>query len=99
MLSYYEPLKLMKIKDKLLINFTDNTNDLVDFIIVSDGVFSNTKSIIENKIIRPLDTFRCKGKIELYGEKFHCWEKSLFYTLTHLHLKTNIAHSSDAINC
>ena len=22
----------------------------------------------ENKIIRPLDTFRCKGKIELYGE-------------------------------
>ena len=32
-------------------------------------------SALENKIIRPLDTFRCKGKIELYGEKFHCWEK------------------------
>ena len=30
-------------------------------------------SALENKIIRPLDTFRCKGKIELYGEKFHCW--------------------------
>ena len=26
-------------------------------------------------VVRPLDTFRCKGKIELYGEKFHCWEK------------------------
>ena len=25
-------------------------------------------SALENKIIEPLDTFRCKGKIELYGE-------------------------------
>ena len=32
-------------------------------------------SALEHKIIKPLDTFRCKGKIELYGEKFHCWEK------------------------
>ncbi len=32
-------------------------------------------SALENKIIKPLDTFRCEGKIELYGEKFHCWEK------------------------
>ena len=46
--------KVSKIKDKLLINFKDNTNDLVDFIIVSDGVFSNTKSVIENKNIQPI---------------------------------------------
>ncbi len=45
--------KVSKIKEKLLINFTDNTNDLVDFIIVSDGVFSRTKSIIENKTVKP----------------------------------------------
>ena len=32
-------------------------------------------SALENGIIKPLDTFSCKGKIELYGEKFHCWEK------------------------
>jgi penicillin-binding protein 2 len=32
-------------------------------------------SALENGIIKPSDTFRCKGKIELYGEKFHCWEK------------------------
>ena len=32
-------------------------------------------SALEHRIIKPLDTFRCKGKIELYGEKFHCWEK------------------------
>jgi len=48
-----EVKKVSKIKDKLLINFADNTNDLVDFIIVSDGVFSKTKSIIENKNIKP----------------------------------------------
>ena len=48
-----EVRKVSKIKEKLLINFTDNTNDLVDFIIVSDGVFSRTKSIIENKTIKP----------------------------------------------
>jgi len=32
-------------------------------------------SALENGIIEPSDTFRCKGKIELHGEKFHCWEK------------------------
>jgi len=48
-----EVKKVSKIKDKLLINFFDNTNDLVDFIIVSDGVFSKTKSVIENKTIKP----------------------------------------------
>ena len=48
-----EVKKISKIKEKLLINFKDNTNDLVDFIIVSDGIFSSTKSIIENKHIRP----------------------------------------------
>jgi len=48
-----EVKKVSKIKEKLLINFSDNTNDLVDFIIVSDGVFSRTKSIIENETIKP----------------------------------------------
>ena len=32
-------------------------------------------SALENGIIKPLDSFKCKGKIELHGEKFHCWEK------------------------
>jgi len=49
-----EVKKVSKIKDKILIKFLDNTNDLVDFVIVSDGVFSNTKSIVENKTIKPL---------------------------------------------
>ena len=46
--------KISKIKEKLLINFKDNSNDLVDFIVVSDGVFSNTKLIAENKSILPI---------------------------------------------
>ena len=45
--------RVSKIEKKLLINFSDKTNDLVDFIIVSDGVFSRTKSIIESKTIKP----------------------------------------------
>ena len=36
-------------KDKILINFSDNTNDLVDYLFVCDGIFSNTKKIIEKK--------------------------------------------------
>ena len=32
-------------------------------------------SALENKIIRPLKTVQCTGKIELFGEKFHCWKK------------------------
>ncbi len=49
-----EVKKVSKMKGKLLINFSDNTNDLVDFIIVSDGVFSKTKLIIENKNTKPI---------------------------------------------
>ena len=32
-------------------------------------------SALENKLIKPLNTVTCKGKIELFGEKFHCWKK------------------------
>ena len=41
--------KISEMKDKILINFSDNTNDLVDYLFVCDGVFSNTKKIIEKK--------------------------------------------------
>jgi len=73
-----EVKKVSKIKDKLLINFIDNTNDLVDFIIVSDGVFSNTKSKIENKIIKP----RYNGSVAIrsvtkLSEKFSYESKNI----------------------
>tara|TARA_Y100000590_G_scaffold238052_1_gene267831 strand:- start:557 stop:1681 length:1125 start_codon:yes stop_codon:yes gene_type:complete len=41
-----------EINKKINIQFTDGSNDEVDYLIVSDGVFSNTKSIIEKKLFR-----------------------------------------------
>ena len=39
--------KISELKDKILINFDDNSNDLVDYLIAADGIFSNTRSFIE----------------------------------------------------
>ena len=38
-----------QINGKININFIDGSNDKVDYLVVSDGVFSNTKSAIEKK--------------------------------------------------
>ena len=32
-------------------------------------------SALENEISRSSDKVKCTGKIELFGEKFHCWKK------------------------
>ncbi len=32
-------------------------------------------SALENKIITPSNRVECNGKIEMFGEKFHCWKK------------------------
>ncbi len=40
-------------KGKVLIKFDDNTNDLVDFLIGADGMFSNTRSFFEKKKNEP----------------------------------------------
>ena len=45
--------KVEKNNEKINISFTDGSNDEVDFLIVSDGVFSNTKSILEKKFFKP----------------------------------------------
>ena len=44
-----------KIGEKINIYFTDGSCDEADYLVVSDGVFSKTKSIIENKILRPIN--------------------------------------------
>ncbi len=41
--------EVSKLKEKILIKFSDNTNDLVDYIIIADGIFSNTRSFFEKK--------------------------------------------------
>jgi len=34
-----------------------------------------TISALENDVVNPKMVQQCKGRIELYGEKFHCWKK------------------------
>tara|TARA_Y100000590_G_scaffold188590_1_gene214936 strand:- start:372 stop:1499 length:1128 start_codon:yes stop_codon:yes gene_type:complete len=38
---------------KVNIHFTDGSTDVVDYLVISDGVFSNTKSVIEKKVFKP----------------------------------------------
>ena len=45
--------EVSEIKDKVLIKFDDNTNDLVDFVVAADGLFSNTRSFFETKKNEP----------------------------------------------
>jgi len=42
-----------QVNGKININFIDGSNDNVDYLVVSDGVFSNTKSVIEKKFFKP----------------------------------------------
>jgi salicylate hydroxylase len=41
--------EVSELKEKILIKFDDNTNDLVDYVIVADGIFSNTRSFFDKK--------------------------------------------------
>ena len=43
--------RVKKINKKIEIYFTDGTSEEVDYLVISDGVFSNTKSIVENKFL------------------------------------------------
>ena len=45
--------EVSEVKDKILIKFEDNTNDLVDIIVGADGMFSNTRSFFEKKKNKP----------------------------------------------
>ena len=46
-------IKLNHLNSKIEINFENNIKEIFDYLIVADGVFSNTKSIIFNKNIKP----------------------------------------------
>ena len=45
--------EVSELKEKILIKFDDNSNDLVDFVIAADGIFSNTRSFFEKKNNKP----------------------------------------------
>ena len=42
-----------QINGKINIHFIDGSSDEVDYLVVSDGVFSNSKSVIEKKFFKP----------------------------------------------
>jgi len=42
-----------QINGKINIHFIDGSSDKVDYLVVSDGVFSNTKSVIEKNFFKP----------------------------------------------
>ncbi len=46
--------EVSELKGKVLIKFDDNTNDLVNFVIGADGIFSNTRSFFEKKKNKPI---------------------------------------------
>ena len=46
--------EVSEIKGKVLIKFDDNTNDLVDYVIGADGIFSNTRTFFEKKKNNPV---------------------------------------------
>ena len=41
--------EVSELKEKILIKFDDNTNDLVDYVIAADGIFSNARSFFEKE--------------------------------------------------
>ena len=45
---------IKQINGKINISFIDGSSDKIDYLVVSDGVFSNTKSIIEKKVLKPI---------------------------------------------
>ena len=45
--------EVSNLKEKILIKFDDNTNDLVDFVFAADGIFSSTRSFFEKKKNEP----------------------------------------------
>ena len=45
--------EVSELKEKILIKFDDNTNDLVDYVIAADAIFSNTRSFFEKKKNEP----------------------------------------------
>ncbi len=46
--------EVSELKEKILIKFDDNTNDLVDLVVGADGIFSNTRSFFEKKKNEPI---------------------------------------------
>jgi len=58
-----------KANERININFADGSQDEVDYLVVSDGAFSNTKSVIENKIFKPIYYGASAIRIQIKAQK------------------------------
>ena len=45
--------KVKQVNEKIDINFSDGSKDLVDYLVISDGIFSNSKTLIEKNFFKP----------------------------------------------
>ena len=79
---YNIELNKVTFKDKINLKFSNNNEATFDYVIVSDGVFSKTKSIMLNKDIRPkyFNSVALRGSIKSFenndislylGSNFH----------------------------
>ena len=81
-INYNVELKQVDYNEKLNVHFSNKKNEIFDYLVVSDGVFSHTKSIIAKKIILPkyFKSLALRGNINNYespdisifmGSNFH----------------------------
>ncbi len=68
-INYNVELKGVEHREKLNVNFSNNLDENFDYIVVSDGVFSNTKSIIAGKDISPkfFKSVALRGNLKTYS--------------------------------
>ena len=69
-IKFNNVLKNIAYEKKLTLSFSENHIEEFDYLIVSDGVFSHTKSIIFNKNIKPqyFNSLALRGNINDYSQ-------------------------------
>ena len=97
--SFDPNLFLYGIDEKLWNNIkSDPLNPLLNKTV--SGLYSPGSTIkpivalsaLENDVIRPDKQVKCEGKVEMYGEKYHCWKKKGHGFMS---LKNSIKQSCD----
>ena len=68
-INYNIVLNDVEYREKLNVNFSSNLKEVFDYIVISDGVFSNTKSIIAEKEVTPkfFKSVALRGNIKNYN--------------------------------
>ena len=64
-------LKSLKNIKKIEVNFSDNSKENFDFLVISDGIFSNSKSLVSEEIIKPKynNSIALRGILNKYDDK------------------------------